>query len=90
MKDADYGRVVEGRQAQDALAIVTPEVAHQQQLTDLEAYSAISRNALTPELAVALWHKKCAMHTLERRLTQKATQGVSSARRIAATEASDG
>lgn len=90
MQDADYGRLVTGERARDALALIALETENEGRAIDQEAVTAIRHNSLTPELAVALWHKKAALHTLERRLTQKANQGVSSAKRIAREEASNG
>lgn len=90
MQDADYGRLVTGERARDALALISYEAEAELRQIDQEAITAIRHNSLTPELAIALWHKKAALHTLERRLTQKANQGVSSAKRIAAKEASNG
>lgn len=82
--------MVTGARANDALTLIQYETENEFRQIDGEAFSAIRHNSLTPELAIALWHKKAALHTLERRLTQKATQGVSSAKRIAAKEASNG
>ena len=75
--------MVTGARATDALTLIAEELTKESALADQEAISAIRHNSLTPELAVALWHKKAALHTLERRLKQKAEQGVSSAQRIA-------
>lgn len=79
----DWARLNVSAAARDALALIGDELAQEQYRTDMLAYQQIDGGTLTPERALALFYRKSALYTLQRRLMQKERQGVSSAQRLA-------
>lgn len=87
----DWARLNVSAAARDALSLIGETLREDQYRTDMLAYQQIDGGRLTPEMALAFWHRKNALYTLQRRLMQKERQGVSSAQRLAdASENSNG
>ena len=82
----DWVRMNVASAARDALTLIGEELASEQYKTDMLAYTALDGGRLTAEQALAFWYKKQALYTLQRRLMQKALQGVSAAKRIGETD----
>jgi hypothetical protein len=88
--DALLSHMSLGQSAQVALALIEQELRDAQYKTDMAAYRCIAKGELTSEAAMNFWFKKNALYELHLRLTQKATQGTSSAQRLSGMEDTSG